>query len=143
MGKMPDGCMAAQRASQAIDPTLQPNTLKERLAYFAFMRRDDIPVHSSPTAEIEWLAFALSVPSPSYDNAPSKVAGTWLRRLRLKGAERTKFWNEMWPYFMESRVGLELKASAPPTARKLARGTKSDEDVQGAIEKMGGHGQVS
>lgn len=138
MGQMPEACVAAQRASQAIDSTLdRPKSAKERTAYYGFMRRDDVPAHASPTLEIEWLAFSLSVKEPDYNTAPSKVAATWLRRMRLKGAERTRFWNEMWPYFMENRVALELKSANPlPSKKKAVKGAKSDEDVQAGIEKM-------
>ena len=120
-----DAARAALAASQAIDPTLvQPR--KDRVAYRAFMQRDDVPVRTSPTAEVEWMAFNLSIRDVDYAKAPSKVAATWLRRLRLKKSLKDKFWSDTWTYYIENRLSLELRAAAPP-ARKRGTAVQSED----------------
>lgn len=99
--------------------------------YDTLMERDDIPMTASPSVEIQWVAF--KVPKPNFvkdparkaemcrkiwEDAPSKVAATWLRQLRLKKNLQTKFWTDTWPYYMENRLALELRAAAPPPVKR-------------------------
>ena len=133
---MPEACLAAARIANEANPTFD-NPKKDRWKYVGVMGRDDVPVRVSPTVEVEWVAFSLSKLEPEYSSAPSKVAATWLRRLRLNKALKAKFWDEIWHYYIESRLSLELKAGAPPSAKKVARGGKTDAEVQGSIDKMG------
>jgi hypothetical protein len=108
---------AAQIASQAIDPTLfRHPTLKERLDYKRFMDCEDVPVRVSPTIELEWVAFKLLRGGEvNYEEAPSKVAASWLRKLRYKRSKalKDKFWAETWPGYIDCRLGLELRSEVP------------------------------
>src|SRR3990172_6216808 len=89
--------------------------------YDALMACDEVPATASPSLEIQWIAF--NVPKSNgtpercrgiWSGAPSKVAATWLRQLRLKRNLQAKFWTDTWPYYMENRLSLELRAAAPP-----------------------------
>ena len=99
-------------ANQAADCTLSP-VAPDRARYRKLMQRDDVEIRCSPTLEVEWLAFRLSVRDPEYETAPSKLAATWLRQLRMKKDLRAKFWTDTWPYYMENRLSLELRAAQP------------------------------
>jgi len=131
----------AHRLAQAIDRTGPlPISLEERLSYKRFMARDDVPVRCSPTLELEWVAFVMLLrEGVDYEGAPSKVAASWLRKLRAKGSGvlRSKFWTDSWQYYIESRLGLELRSEAPRAAiRKRGAAVKTDESVRSSIEGM-------
>jgi hypothetical protein len=133
---MPEACVEANRVSQAIDSTVQPKSLQERLTYKAFVRRDDIPVRASPSLEFEWIALSLSVGVVEYADAPSRVSAIWLRKLRQKKVLRDKFWAESWSYYMENRLSLELRAEVKAPAKRKGAASKSDDLVQSSIERM-------
>jgi len=93
--------------------------------YDALMARDDIPATTSPSLEIQWLSFKIPLPNGTseslraiWDDAPSKVAATWLRQLRMKSKLQARFWTDTWPYYMENRLALELRAAAPPSRKR-------------------------
>ena len=131
----------AHKLAQAIDRTGPlPISLQERLSYKSFMDREDVPDRCSPTLELEWVAFVLlRREQVDYGKAPSKVAAAWMRKLRTKGSNglRVKFWTDSWSYYIESRLGLELRSEAPKAAsRKRGVAVKSDESVRSSIEGM-------
>jgi hypothetical protein len=133
----------AFRASQAEHCTLV-HPKRDRVAYWAYVARDDIPARVSPTVEVEWVAYNLPIGVVDYGLAPSRVAAIWIRRLRLNKALKDKFWSDTWPYYMENRLALELRAAAPPARKRGAvQVSESNALLQASIDqfkKKGGDG---
>jgi len=106
----------ALRALKLVQPTMiHP---QNDLGYYdALMASGDVPDTASPSQEVKWVAFKVPLPNGTPDrlraiwgDAPSKVAATWLRQLRKNSKLQAKFWTDTWPYYIESRLALELKA---------------------------------
>lgn len=134
---MPEACIAAAKIANAIAPQLDPPK-RDRWKYVAVMNNDAVPLRTSPTVEIEWLAFSLSKTEPEYKTAPSKIAATWLRRLRLKKVLKDKFWSDTWPYYMENRLAIELRAVGPKPKSAKSVGQKSNSEMADSIDRMTG-----
>ena len=138
-------CREASKASMAIDSTLQQSGRLDRLAFRAAMEPGVLPDDASASVEFRWMAVQLvmNVHDVPYETAPSKAAAAWIRRMRWKSGKSLKdrFWEESWPFYMDSRLALELKTSVPAAAKKAAgKGGKTDGDVQSQIERMGTRG---
>lgn len=122
----------ALRASMKAQPTIVHP--QNDLGYYdALLARNDLPATVSASEEIQWIAFNLGTSTEDkvllrsrWESAPSKVAATWLRRLRMKGEWQEKFWTDTWPFYIESRLSLELKAGSPPAAKKRGRAEVGD-----------------
>lgn len=138
-----EACREASRALKLVQPVaIVP---RNDLAFYdSLMTRDDVSVSVSPSLEVQWVAFNIAISTEDKDRcermwrtAPSKVAATWMRQLRMSKKLKDKFWADTWPYYIENRLALELRAGAPPAAKRVLRGGKTDGDVQASIERMG------
>jgi hypothetical protein len=116
---------AALRFNQALDPTT-PQPKLDRLTFRTAVQSGLLSYDAPAVEEIKWVALNLvmnhrDVP---YDTAPSVSAAAWLRRMRWSSGKalKEKFWNDTWQFYIESKLGLELKADAPRKAPHVGSG---------------------
>lgn len=140
-----EACRIALAENRKVQPTIVHP--QNDLGYYdAIMLRADVPVSVSPTVEVQWIAFKLPLPNETpealraiWHDAPSKVAATWLRQLRLKADLQKKFWGETFPAYMSLRLGLELRADAPkplsPSRKKGSAGGDPSGDIERLLKK--------
>jgi hypothetical protein len=135
----------AAREARLENPTLI-NDENDRALHEAVMANPDVPLTASPSLEIQWIAFNVDIPDADWRSVPSKVAAQWLRKLRIQVSGkplRVKFWTDTWPFYMESRLGLELKAERVVPSKKKGAAVRTDESVQDSIDGMTGKKDVA
>ena len=135
---------AALEASRASDPWGARGP--DRMIFRKAIQSGLLPPAAAASDEFRWIAVQLTMNMRDvpYETAPSMGAAAWLRRMRWKSGKslKVKFWEESWPFYMDSRLSLELKAEMVPASvvpsRKKAVAGRSDDEVQASIQRMAG-----
>lgn len=122
----------------------------DRITFRRAVQSGLLPAAAAASDEFRWIAVQLvmNMREVPYDTAPSMGAAAWLRRMRWRSGKALKerFWEESWPFYMDSRLSLELKVSAPPVPKRRAAKSEGVDlarsSIDGFLKKDGENGKA-